>query len=326
MARIRSIKPEVWADQKLARLSRDARLLYIALWNFADEQARMVGDPRQVKGLCFALDDDLSPADVDRLLGELGSLGRVVRYEVDGERYLHLPKLAQHQRLDARQPSRYPPPPEHAFPDPPQPPSPAPTDFPGEVRGDSGEDVGECKQVQPRARAYVAGSRLQVAGSRGSATRVTPQAADRARPLVIVSGDPDPPQTPAETAQTVLAAYIDWRRQHGINGLDRSTKGILARHLGAAFECGHDPPTIRYGLADWHASDTHPSTLPSFIDVRARGGQPRASPGKTQRQLDDIQRTQQQMRAIGIERGLVASGDDLGAVGADRRKAQRELP
>ena len=40
MARIRSIKPEFWDDRKLAkRASRDARLLYIALWNLADEWA-----------------------------------------------------------------------------------------------------------------------------------------------------------------------------------------------------------------------------------------------------------------------------------------------
>jgi len=302
LARIRSLKPEYWADQKLARCSRDARLLYLALWNFADEQARMVGDPRQVKGLCFALDDDIAPADIDRLLGELAALGRLVRYEVGGERYLFLPKLAKHQRLDARQPSRYPPPPEQATPPPENPVPPAPTDFPAEV-------VGESEQVDvPHARGR---SRLQVAGSRlqGSAS---PHVA-----LAIA-------EPPAETAQTVLGAYIDWRRSRGVNGIDGRTKGMLARQLREAFDGGHPPEIIRLGLADWDASDTHPSALGSFIDTRARGGQARASPGKAQRQLDDIQRTYQQMQAMNPEGG--ERNGDLATVDRDRRQTQRELP
>ena len=43
MARIRSVKPEFWTDRKLARCtSRDARLLYIALWNISDEHGRLI--------------------------------------------------------------------------------------------------------------------------------------------------------------------------------------------------------------------------------------------------------------------------------------------
>ena len=301
MARMRSLKPETWADQKLARVSRDARLLYIALWNFADEQARMVGDPRQVKGMCFALDDDLTAADIDQLLGELADLGRVIRYEVGGERYLHLPRLASHQRLDTRQPSRYPPPPpEQVTPPPENPVPPAPTDFPAEVVGESGQvDV-------PHARGH---SRLQVAGSRlqGSASRV----------LAVV-------ETPAETAQTVLGAYIDWRRAQGVNGIDRRTTGLLAKQLGQAFQAGHPPDVIKRGLVAWHERDQHPSTLASFIDVEARGGQARASPGKAQCQLDDIQRTYQQMQAMNPEGG--ERNGDLATVDRDRRQTQRELP
>jgi hypothetical protein len=302
VARIRSLKPEYWADQKLARCCRDARLLYIALWNFADEQARMVGDPRQVKGLCFALDDDLTAADIDRLLGELAALGRVVRYEVNGERYLFLPKLADHQRLDARQPSRYPPPPEQATPPPENPVPPAPTDFPAEVCGES-EEV-DAPRARGRSRLQVAGSRLQ-----GSAS---PRA-----DLAIV-------EPSSETAQTVLGAYIDWRRAQGVNGIDRRTAGQIAKHLAEAFRGGHPPDVIKLGLARWHEADQHPSTLPSFIDVAARGGQPRASPGKAQRQLDDIQRTYQQMQAMNPEGG--ERNGDLAAVDRDRRQAQRELP
>jgi hypothetical protein len=110
MPRIRSVKPEMWDDRKLARsVSRDGRLLYIALWNHSDEHARVQGDPRFVKGRCFPYDDDLDEEAVDDLLDELAAAGRIVRYTVDGDPYLFLPKLDKHQRLEAAKvPSRLP--------------------------------------------------------------------------------------------------------------------------------------------------------------------------------------------------------------------------
>lgn len=118
MARIRSVKPEFWSDRKLAKqLSRDARLLYIALWNMADEHGRVQGDPRWVKGHCLPYDDDLGLGDIGRLVRELAAAGRVQTYEVDGDPYLFLPKLAEHQRLEpAKSASRLPPPPDESAP------------------------------------------------------------------------------------------------------------------------------------------------------------------------------------------------------------------
>jgi hypothetical protein len=98
---MRTVKPEYWHDQEITRVSRDARLLYVALWNFSDEHSRMQGDPRYVKGQTFPYDDDLTPEVIDGLLDELVELGSVVRYQVRGAVYLYLPKLGKHQRLDA---------------------------------------------------------------------------------------------------------------------------------------------------------------------------------------------------------------------------------
>ncbi|MFC3986506.1 hypothetical protein [Streptosporangium jomthongense] len=113
MARIRSIKPEFWSDRSVARVSRDARLLYIAMWNQADEHGRLHGDTRWIKGHCFPYEDDLDLADVDRLLDELVSGRKAQRYVVAGDPYVFLPNLAKHQRLESlKVPSRLPPPPE----------------------------------------------------------------------------------------------------------------------------------------------------------------------------------------------------------------------
>jgi hypothetical protein len=161
MPRIRSVKPEFWDDRKLAtRLSRDARLLYISLWNFADEWARLQGDARFVKGHCLPYDDDLSLQHVDALLDEIQSAGRVVRYNVEGDPYLFLPLLAKHQRLEPdKVPSRLPCPPS------------APDATSSESHADT--SAPDAASSEKSVALQVAGSRLQVAGSRGAARRPT---------------------------------------------------------------------------------------------------------------------------------------------------------
>jgi hypothetical protein len=89
-----------------------------------------------------------------------------------------------------------------------------------------------------------------------------------------------------ENAQTVLASYIDWRREQGINSLDNRTKGQLAKQLGIAFDAGHQPDVIKRGLWDWHHSGQHPSTLLSFIDAVARRGSSNGHRSDRQRLAD----------------------------------------
>jgi hypothetical protein len=165
---MRSIKPEFWADEDLAALPRDARLLYVGLWNLADEHGRLRGDPRYVKGQIFPYDDDLSAVAVDELLTYLSDAKKVVRYKVDGGRYLFLPNLAKHQRLDAdKVPSRLPPPAETPDPDPSAPLS---GNFPDESRPDP--DSSALKHVAGSSK-HVAGSREHVDAPASARTRRT---------------------------------------------------------------------------------------------------------------------------------------------------------
>lgn len=162
MARIRSIKPEFWHDRKLARsCSRDARMLYVGLWNHADEHGRANGDPAVIKGQVFPYDD----VDTTALLAELVAARRVFPYEVDGDPFLFLPKLATHQRLDtAKVASKLPAPPENVI----EAPSPQVTAFPDE----SGKIAAEfAPGDDSSALLYVAGSMEHVAGSREGASR-----------------------------------------------------------------------------------------------------------------------------------------------------------
>jgi hypothetical protein len=162
------VKPEFWDDRKLARrTSRDARLLYIALWNLADEHGRLNGDPQWIKGQAFSYDDDLDASAVAKLLEELAApaVGAVVAYEDDGDPYLFLPKLARHQRLEPEKVrSRLPAPPEPVQADP------AARADQSERRADQsgpGADPSGSGADSP-ALLYGAGSRGQVAGGRGT--------------------------------------------------------------------------------------------------------------------------------------------------------------
>lgn len=113
MARIRSLKPEFWADEDLADLPRDARLLYMGLWNLSDEHSRLRGDARYVKGQLFPYDADLDAESIDKLIQLLIEAGKVRRYDSSGRSYLFLPNLSKHNRLEPHKvDSKLPAPPE----------------------------------------------------------------------------------------------------------------------------------------------------------------------------------------------------------------------
>lgn len=106
MARMRYVKPEFWTDSAMVDLSRDARLFYIGTWNFAIcDSGHLHDDPRGLKLKIFPGDD----VDVTALLQELVSAGRIVRRtQPDGKTYLHITRLANHQKVDSRWAGRCP--------------------------------------------------------------------------------------------------------------------------------------------------------------------------------------------------------------------------
>jgi hypothetical protein len=88
MARIRTIKPEFWTSEHTTSLSRDARLLFIGMWNFCDDAGIHIHSVRTLKAEIFPLDDDIAVNTVQTLLDELLSSGLVMTYEAQGKAYL----------------------------------------------------------------------------------------------------------------------------------------------------------------------------------------------------------------------------------------------
>ena len=107
MARIRTIKPDFWTDEKIVELSPLARLLFIGLWNFADDDGRMPYSTPRIKLQILPAD----AADISALLGEIRGKSLIDVYVVDDKEYLHICQFSKHQKIDKRTPSKHPNPP-----------------------------------------------------------------------------------------------------------------------------------------------------------------------------------------------------------------------
>lgn len=110
MARIRTIKPSFFESEDVAVLPLRARLLWIGLWTHCDDAGRTKDNARLVKARVWPLDPDVGLKDIEEDLEVLAEKGRIVRYEVDGQRYLQVTNWREHQKIQKPSPSKIPPP------------------------------------------------------------------------------------------------------------------------------------------------------------------------------------------------------------------------
>lgn len=97
--RIRTLKPECWQDEKIGRLTRDARLLFVGLITLADDEGRFRALPSIILGHVFPYDED-APKRLTRWMDELRREELIVNYEHAGTTYGALPRFARHQRIN----------------------------------------------------------------------------------------------------------------------------------------------------------------------------------------------------------------------------------
>lgn len=111
MARSRNIKPGFFLNDELAALDPLARILFAGLWCIADREGRMEDRPAKIKIQVLPFDD----CDVNQLLDDLKNAGFIVRYQVDGKKYIEVVNFKRHQNPHKKEaPSRFPAPPEQA--------------------------------------------------------------------------------------------------------------------------------------------------------------------------------------------------------------------
>lgn len=104
------VHASTWDSAQIAKLSRDARLLYIGLITFGDDDGRLKASPALIRSQMYPYDDDVKVADVARWLKEIEGQKLVVGYEVEGEPYYFHPKWEEYQQIreDRRRESHIP--------------------------------------------------------------------------------------------------------------------------------------------------------------------------------------------------------------------------
>lgn len=93
MARSRNIKPGFFTNEDLVELDFATRLLFAGLWTIADKAGRLEDRPRKIKMAIFPADN----VDVDVMLDELNGYGFILRYEINGEKYVQVQAWSKHQ-------------------------------------------------------------------------------------------------------------------------------------------------------------------------------------------------------------------------------------
>lgn len=103
MARIRTVKPEFWTDEKIVQLPYEARLLFIGIWNFADDHGYLWDEPERIRMQVLPNDD----VDISGLLDLLCAADLLEVYESgDEKRIFRVTHFNDHQKVDHPTPSK----------------------------------------------------------------------------------------------------------------------------------------------------------------------------------------------------------------------------
>ncbi len=109
--RIRTIKPEIWQDERIGDLTHSARLLFVGLITMADDEGRLRELPTAILGHVFPY-EEVSPAKLSRWLAEIQVTEMVIRYAAGGKKYIAFRHWTRHQKIDKPNESELPAPPE----------------------------------------------------------------------------------------------------------------------------------------------------------------------------------------------------------------------
>jgi len=106
MPRIRTIKPQFWLDEDLGAVPRDARLLYIGLWNLSDDHGVFEWRPARIKVQLFPYDTDIDTTTIESWLVLLSEKGNVQHFNQNGSGdFGFIPSFSKHQEI--KNPSKW---------------------------------------------------------------------------------------------------------------------------------------------------------------------------------------------------------------------------
>ncbi|NKZ90487.1 hypothetical protein GS966_11135 [Rhodococcus hoagii] len=108
--RIRTIKPEFWRSDDMAAHSVETRLVFIGLWNYADDYGIGRDHERLIATDLFPLEDyEVGAKRVAEGMAALAEAGQILRYTGDdGNAYFYVVSWNTHQTISRKSRSRQP--------------------------------------------------------------------------------------------------------------------------------------------------------------------------------------------------------------------------
>ena len=108
MSKIRTTKPDFWSSEQIVQCSTTARLLFIGLWNFCDDNGIHPASHTRLKMEVFP-GDNFTTNDIKTWIDELLKANLLITYQVNDKEYWQVTGW-HHQKID-RKYFKYPPPP-----------------------------------------------------------------------------------------------------------------------------------------------------------------------------------------------------------------------
>ncbi len=99
MARIRSIKTEFWTSEQIVSCTITARLLFIGMWTFCDDNGIHPASVTRLKLQVFPA-DSISNSELQNLIDELVRADLLIEYQAGINRYWQVTGWAKHQRIE----------------------------------------------------------------------------------------------------------------------------------------------------------------------------------------------------------------------------------
>jgi len=105
MPRNRMIKADFWADEKVGKLTADAKLMFIGAWNFSDDTGVFRGNYAYLKSNIFPYNDKITCKNIRELCKELVDSDLVMHGTFNGESYYLVKNFHKHQIIN--RPSKF---------------------------------------------------------------------------------------------------------------------------------------------------------------------------------------------------------------------------
>jgi hypothetical protein len=254
--RIRSLKPEFFTSPSSAQASPQARLLYMAMWCWANDYGYGETNLTMLLGLAFPISDGVTVEQLENLLREVAASYGTSFYEVRGRHYFWIPTWLKHQRKRDEKSRQW-----HPTPDDPD----ATPDlrFHPETQPVA-ESCGKLPQVAPGSCGAVE------LGSSGAGEPPYPPRAEKSRPAARTDGR-GKAMAKFQEANGLARSVDAYRIAEAFSAsLPVPIEAGLLAGIGVEIDKGLKsnipPPAIADGLKAWTASDSwSPTQIPAFF-------------------------------------------------------------